>query len=186
MIPIPPSRASAIASARLGDRVHRRGDDRDLERDRRRQPRRRGDVVREHRRLGRNEQHIVEGEAFLAELAVSIELELQESVDSTKLVGRRSDPPATSYATGSQLVDLDERHEARGLLRVEAAGADLEHRCRACRHREPQGLLGRTLLGQRREPAREQDVAGADDRDGLELRRLGPVAPHLALLPDER
>ena len=39
--------------ARLGDGVHRRGDDRDLERDRRRQPRRRGDVVREHRRLGR-------------------------------------------------------------------------------------------------------------------------------------
>ena len=33
--PMPPSRASAIAMPRLGDRVHRRGDERDLERDRR-------------------------------------------------------------------------------------------------------------------------------------------------------
>ena len=79
---------------RLGDRVHRRGDDRDLECDRRRQARCRGDVVRENCRLGRNEQHIVEGEAFLAELAVSIELELQESVDSTKLGGRHLRTPA--------------------------------------------------------------------------------------------
>ena len=41
-------------------------------------------------------------------------------------------------------------------------------------------------VGQRGEPAREQHVAGAEHRDGFELRRLGAVAPHLALLADER
>ena len=53
---------------RLGHRVHRGGDDRDLERDRPRQPRRGAHVVRQHGRLGGHEQHVVEGEPFLAEL----------------------------------------------------------------------------------------------------------------------
>jgi hypothetical protein len=57
---------------RLGDGVHRRGDERDLERDRARQARGRDDVVREDRRLGRDEQDVVEGEAFLRELVPRI------------------------------------------------------------------------------------------------------------------
>ena len=57
---------------RLGDGVHRRGDDRDLERDRARQAGRGGDVVREDGRLGRDEQDVVEGEAFLRELVLQV------------------------------------------------------------------------------------------------------------------
>ncbi len=54
----------------LGDRVHRGGDDRDLERDRPRQPGDRRDVVREDVRLGRNEQHVIEGQTLLRELVL--------------------------------------------------------------------------------------------------------------------
>ena len=54
--------------ARLGDGVHRRRDDRRLEHDRARQPRRGRDVVRQHRRLRRDEQDVVEGQPFLREL----------------------------------------------------------------------------------------------------------------------
>ena len=63
--------------ARLGHRVHRRRDDRDRELDRARQARARRDVVRQDVRLGRDEQHVVEGEPFAAELPV----ELQQPLD---------------------------------------------------------------------------------------------------------
>ena len=54
---------------RLGDRVHRRRDDRDLERDRPRQPGARcATSFGSTGRLGRHEQDVVEGEAFAAEL----------------------------------------------------------------------------------------------------------------------
>ena len=59
---------------RLGDGVHRRGHDRDLERDRPGQARRRAHVVRQHGRLGGHEQDVVEGEAFTAELLVERKL----------------------------------------------------------------------------------------------------------------
>ena len=62
---------------RLGDRVHRRGDDRDLERDRAGEAGGRADVVRQHGRLGREQEDVVEGEALLAELRVPIELPVQ-------------------------------------------------------------------------------------------------------------
>ena len=62
---------------RLGDRVHRRRDDRDAELDRARQPRARRDVVRQHARLGRHEEDVVEGEAFLGELPVQGDKPLQ-------------------------------------------------------------------------------------------------------------
>ncbi len=63
--------------ARLGHRVHRGRDERDVQRDRRRQPRDGRDVVREDVRLGREEEHVVEGEPFLAELP----LERDEPLD---------------------------------------------------------------------------------------------------------
>src|SRR6185312_995118 len=53
---------------RLGDRVHRGGDDRDLEHDRPRQAARGDDVVREDGGLGGDEQDVVEGQPFLHEL----------------------------------------------------------------------------------------------------------------------
>ena len=62
---------------RLGDRVHRSRDDRDLERDRAGEARGRADVVRQHGRLGRQEQDVVEGQAFFAELRVPIEVPVQ-------------------------------------------------------------------------------------------------------------
>ena len=66
---------------RLGDRVHRRGDDRDLDRDAARQLRRGRDVVREHARLGRDEQDVVERQPFFPEFPV----ELEEPLDLTWL-----------------------------------------------------------------------------------------------------
>ena len=64
---------------RLGDGVHRGGDDRELEHDRPRQPGGRAHVVRQHARLGREQQHVVEREPFLAELHLPVELELHLS-----------------------------------------------------------------------------------------------------------
>ena len=53
---------------RLGDGVHRRGDDRHLEHDRAREAGRGRDVVRQHRRLRRHEEHVVERQPFLRKL----------------------------------------------------------------------------------------------------------------------
>ena len=64
---------------RLGDRVHRRRDDRDAQLDRARQPRARRDVVREHVRLGRNEEDVVERQSFLRKLAVQLDEALELS-----------------------------------------------------------------------------------------------------------
>jgi hypothetical protein len=61
----------------LGDRVHRRREDRNLEGDLAGQERRRGDLVRQHSRLGRDEQDVVEGQPLARELAI----ELDEALD---------------------------------------------------------------------------------------------------------
>ena len=69
---MPPSARERDRHPRLGDRVHRGGDERDLERDRAGQAACRDDVVGEHGRLGRHEQDVVEGEAFLRELVPQV------------------------------------------------------------------------------------------------------------------
>ena len=79
---------------RLGDGVHRRRDERDVQRDPRRQPRDGRDVVREDARLRGHEQHVVEREPFLGELP----LERDEALDLV-------------------LVDLPQLFEAALLLR---------------------------------------------------------------------
>ena len=69
-MPMPPSRASAIArraSVTVSIAAEMTGM---RELDRPRQPRAGGDVVRQHARLGRHEQDVVEREAFLGELPV--------------------------------------------------------------------------------------------------------------------
>ena len=76
-MPIPPSRASAIASrasVTVSIAAETTGISRAIVRVSRVEV---IDVVRQDRRLGRNEQHVIEGQAFLAELAVAVELELQ-------------------------------------------------------------------------------------------------------------
>ena len=80
-MPMPALPRERDREPRLGDRVHRRRDDRDLERDRARELRRGRDVVREHARLGRDEQDVVERQPFLAELPV----ELEEPLDLPRL-----------------------------------------------------------------------------------------------------
>ena len=62
MTPMPPSCAIAIAVARLGDRVHRGAEQRDVERMRARQLRRDVGVAREDLGRGRDQQDVVEGE----------------------------------------------------------------------------------------------------------------------------
>ena len=61
----------------LGDGVHRRRDDRDLDSDPPRELGRRRDVVRQHAGLGRDEEDVVERQAFLPELPVQFEEALQ-------------------------------------------------------------------------------------------------------------
>jgi hypothetical protein len=58
--------------ARLRHRVHRRRGDRDRQLDRPRQPRARRHVARQDVRLRRDEQHVVEGESLVPELAVEL------------------------------------------------------------------------------------------------------------------
>ena len=65
----------------FGDGVHRRRDDRDLDRDSASEPRRSGNVVRENTRLGRDEQDVVEGQPFPAKLSV----ELEQTLDVPRL-----------------------------------------------------------------------------------------------------
>ncbi len=62
---------------RFGHGVHRSGDDRDLQRDPAREARRGRDVVREHGRLGRHEQDVVEGQALFGELRLERRQPLQ-------------------------------------------------------------------------------------------------------------
>ena len=64
MKPMPPSRAMRIAVRGLGDRVHRRADERHPQRDRRRQARGDVDVARDHLAVRRDQQDVVEGQRF--------------------------------------------------------------------------------------------------------------------------
>src|SRR5262249_47371287 len=85
-----------------------------------------------------------------------------------------------------QFADLDERGQAAGFLGAEAAGPRHQHRRGAGGDTEPQRLIGRFAVELGGKPLREQDVAGADGGDRLELRRQSAQPLHLALLPDER
>ena len=164
--------------ARLGDRVHRGGDDRDLEHDRPRQPRRSRDVVRQDGRLGRHEQDVVEGEPFLRELRRERDAAAGSSASFSDVhcgegTGRAADERASAAhaSTGSSSLELDAGLQAARVARVEVAGAELERRRSARGDRGAQGLL-RVLPAWR--PARnagQQHVAGADSRDRLDLRR---------------
>ena len=116
MMPIPPSRASAIAmraSVTVSIAAETTGD---LERDRARQPRRGRDVVRQHRRLGRDEQDVVERQPLLRELLAGAR---------SRGVSKSSFP--TSIREGYRRPDadvdaLDRRARARRRRRRPAAG----------------------------------------------------------------
>ena len=96
----------------LGDRVHRGRDDRDRERDLRREAGDGRDVVREDLGLRRQQQHVVEREAFLAELALErdepLELELvprlrheaPQNEEAQALSGLGSKTPVAGTANG--------------------------------------------------------------------------------------
>ncbi len=95
--------------ARLGDRVHRRRDERDREPERPREPGRRVDVARHHVRPAGNEQDVVEGEAFEAILdpwvrralrgaSVDDGFELDLAAQRVDLCGREAAPLATAKA----------------------------------------------------------------------------------------
>ena len=77
MMPMPPSRASAIAS-RASVTVSIAAETSGMLSSIERVSRVRGrDVVRQHARLGRDEQDVVEGEPLLGELPVQVEQPLQ-------------------------------------------------------------------------------------------------------------
>ena len=87
--------------ARLGDGVHRRGDDRDAELDRPRQARAGRHVVRQHARLGGHEEDVVEGEPFLRELPVQGDESLQLVLAEFDAQGMPNVPPAPDDPTRS-------------------------------------------------------------------------------------
>jgi hypothetical protein len=76
----------------LGDGVHRRGDERDRQLDRARDPRPRRDVVRQDPRLGRLQQDIVEREPFPGELLLHGEQPLELLWMDVEAGGRQGDP----------------------------------------------------------------------------------------------
>ena len=88
---------------RLGDRVHRRRDDRNAELDRARQARARRDVVRQDARLGRDEQDVVERQAFLGELPVQVEQALQLVWTEINAQGKSMVPPSPDAGRGAAL-----------------------------------------------------------------------------------
>ena len=94
----------------LGDRVHRRREQRDVQRDSRRESRDRGDVVREDVRLRRKQEHVVEREPLLAELA----LERDEPLDLVlPELGLHRVTLAPS-ADGDQAIAIPSRRGAHG------------------------------------------------------------------------
>src|SRR5438046_360353 len=64
---------SILCRSRVGNGVHLRGGDRDLDLERAGETRRGRDVVREDAGLSRDEQDVVEGQPFARELAVELD-----------------------------------------------------------------------------------------------------------------
>ena len=165
---------------RLGDRVHRRRDDRDLERDRARQPRRGRDVVRQHRRLGRHEQDVVEGEALLrrtsrngrARTRPAARLSRRPSATRYRAAAGRSAAGPRVEPTGAS--SLDRRHRAwsrrawRGSKRpAPSSSVDAAPAATAARSASSCAAAGDRAARN----AAEQHVARADPRDRLDPRR---------------
>ena len=166
---------------RLGDRVHRRRDDRDLERDRPRQARRRAHVVRQHGRLGGQEQDVVEGEAFAAELRPRTRAPAPpRRTGYTAAPDERSSRPRPSSTSSTPPAS---RPTSRGSKRpAPTSSVDAAPAATASRSASSADLPGEL----RGDELREQDVAGADDRDRLDARRERLVAPDLPVLPEQR
>src|SRR5436190_771716 len=110
------------------------------------------------------------------------------SRSSSQSRGRAYQPLPTGLASADrrELLDLDAGGEPRRVAWLEAASADLEGRRRAGSHREPQRLARRPRVEQGGEVLREQQVARADHRDGLDLWRHGAVPAHLSLFAEQR
>ena len=172
-MPIPPSRASAIArraSVTVSIAAETIGISSAIVR---RQPRRGRDVVRQHVRLGRHEEHVVEGEPLLRELGVEGEEPLDVGADSSMLIASllndktqathppgpmnvlmsrlstSDDPSKSARRNRVELGDVDLGGEARRLPRVEAARADLERRGRPGGDGAAQGVLGERPAAER-------------------------------------
>ena len=127
---------------RLGDRVHRRGDDRDLERDRARQARRRRDVVRQHRATrpgtSRTSSKVRPSSPNLSSRARE---PFQRSGPARHRILHAGSP--ASADTGCELGDARPGREPPRLARVEAAGTDLERRRGAGGDGEAKRVLAR-------------------------------------------
>ena len=185
---MPPSRASAIAS-RASVTVSIAAETSGmLERDRAREPRRGRDVVRQHRRLGRDEQHVVEGQPLLARTSPAAALESSDLADR-KLLERPSMAGYRRRLTASDRTASRRRaapSPRRARLRAGGlrAGRSGRRRARASRRRRRRPrraarprAAARAARGEERG---EQHVARADRRDRLEPRRDGAEAAQLA------
>src|SRR5919204_532203 len=104
----PPFARERDREPRLGDRVHRRRDDRNLEADPAGQARPRRDLGRQHGRLGRDKQDIVEGQPLAREFAI----ELDEALDRL-----RREVNAQLASDGSNRLRRKERNFKRSRAR---------------------------------------------------------------------
>src|SRR6266511_176669 len=82
--------------------------------------------------------------------------------------------------------DVDPGDEPARFPRIEAPRSDLERRSGARRDGAPERLLGRAFGGEGGDEAGEQDVSGADGRDGIDPGGRGAEVQLVALLPQER
>src|SRR5438270_3525081 len=113
------------------------------------------------------------------------------ALDSTPIrqrisVFRRRSGRSALVGDGLELLDLHLRCEPRDIARVEPARADLERRDGAGRDGERQRLLDRAPVAPGGDEARDEGVARSDSRSRLEPRRAGAEAARPALLAETR
>ena len=175
---------------RLGDGVHRRRDDRHLERDRACEARRGRDVVGQHGRRGRHEQDVVERQPLPRELVREcalrpVELELRSVHRGTvpESPRRRSLAQASAGASSVTFTPACSRPAWRGSKRPAPTS---QGRRGACGHGRTQRILRRAADVSRGEEPGEERIAGPDDRHRVHPWCDGSVEPRLALLAQAR
>src|SRR3954454_7392714 len=100
--------------------------------------------------------------------------------------------PEARHASGSlvpdrlELGNLDRADQAAGLARLEPARTDLERGRGPGGHCRAECLLIGAAIESRRDEGGEQDVAGADDRDGVDQWRGRAVAARGTLVSEQR
>src|SRR5215210_2335222 len=109
----------------------------------------------------------------------------------SQVEGDRSTDPGRQITTSVaadrlELRHLDPRHEPSGLARLEAAGAELQRGGGACGDRAAERLFVGAAVESSCDEGREQNVARADSRHGIDPRCDRAEADHLPVGAQQR